>query len=347
VRIGERSASSWVAARTHPASYPGDHPPTAFALVDDRVAELVWSAPSDLDAIDIVGDGSLAQVLADRGLPPVADRVPVLTYGGNRNPATLELKLRHYQYKSPGRGTVLPVMPARVRGLDVVAGGLSSQGYLFADLYSDETTRDTELDVHVLLLDDDQLRVMNESEGTHSGQYDVAMLGGASLGGPTASVAVTSVLAYVGTAPVFISPILGTPIALSAVQARGRRLPQFDNVGILAHALEACDLVAEVRAVVAAGSDDAPSDSRDVADQLMRYLNGQWWYRHHTGSRRVRSCERLEERVVRRLAESSAKVPGREQLAGLQRVLPPDVAPRPDATLRLGRAVVSNEPPWR
>jgi hypothetical protein len=222
------------------------------------------------------------------------------------------------------------------------AGGLSSQGYLFADLYSDESTQDTELDVHVLLLDDDQLRVMHESEGMHTDQYDVALLGGASLVGPTAPEGVISVLAYVGTVPVFVSPRLGTPIALSAVRARGRRLPEFDNVGMLTHALEACDLVAEVRSVVTAGTDNAPTDAHDVADQLMRYLNGQWWYRHHTSDRRIRLCERLEARIMERLAQFSATVSGRERLAGLQRVLSPDAALRPDLTLRLGHALRSN-----
>ncbi len=343
--MSERSAAaSWVAARTHPASYPGEHPAAAFALVDDRVAELVWTAP-DLDAVDVPGNGSLAELLAERGLPSIAERVPVLTYGGNRNPATLELKLRHYHYRSPGRGTVLPVLPARVQGLDVVAGGLSSQGYLFADLYSDETTQDTELDVHVLLLDDDQLRVMHESEGTHTGQYDVALFGGVSLVGPTAPAGAISALAYVGTVPVFVSPLLGTPIALSAVRARGRRLPEFDNVGMLAHALQTCGLLDEVRSVVTAGTDDAPTDAHDVADQLMRYLNGQWWYRYHTGDRRIRSCERLEARIVERLTLSSATVAGRERLPGLQRVLPVAAALRPDPTLRLGYTLGSNGVP--
>jgi hypothetical protein len=336
----ERSAAaSWVAARTHPASYPGEYPAAAFVLIDDDVAELRWPESPALDALLVAGGGSLADLLAERGLPSIAERIPVMAYGGNRNPATLELKLRHYEYRSHGQGIVLPVLPARVRGLDVVGGGLSSQGYLFADLYSDEATRDTELDIHVLLLDDDQVRVMHESEGTDTGQYDVALFRSADLVAPTGSAGVVPVLAYVGTVPVFVSPALGTPLALSAVRARGRRLPEFDNVGMLAHALEACDLVAEVGSVVTAGTGGVPTGARDVADQLMRYMNGQWWYRRHTGDRRIRSCERLEVLIVERMRQFSATMSGNERLAGLQQVLPPDAALRPDPALRIGHAL--------
>jgi len=335
--VSERSAaSSWIAARTHPGSYPGEHPESAFALVDTDVVALAWANPPDLAGIGLAASGSLAGLLAERGLPALADRVPVLAYGGNRNPATLELKLRHYHYSSPGCGIVLPVLRARLRGFDVVAGGLSSQGYLFADLHGDESTRDVELDVHVLLLDDDQLRVMHESEGTATGQYDVVVLGGTSLVGPTAAEGALAVLAYVGTAPVVVSPLTGTPLALSTVRARGRRLPEFDCVGMLAHVLEGMDVLAEVDAVVA-GTGAAPTDARELAAELMRYLNGQWWYRKHTGDRRLRACERLEELLVERLRRNATGKPHR--LAGVERVLSPEAALRPDPTLRLGHAL--------
>ena len=335
--MSERTAAtSWIAARTHPASYPGEHPPSAFALVDTEIVALEWTDPPDLAGISFAAGGPLARVLAERGLPALEHRVPVLAYGGNRNPATLELKLRHYNYRSPGLGIVLPVLQARLCRLDVVAGGLSSQGYLYADLHSDESTSDVELDVHVLLLDDDQLRVMHESEGTATGQYDVAVLGGISLVGPTAAEGALAVLAYMGSTPVFVSPLTGTPLALSAVRARGRRLPEFDCVGMLAHALEAIDVLADVDAVVTP-TGAASGDARELAAELMRYLNGQWWYRRHTGDRRLRACERLEALLVERLRHYSTGKPRR--LAGLERVLSPEAAFRPDPTLRLGHAL--------
>ncbi len=116
--IERTAASSWRAARSIRGLYPGDHPASAFALVDDEVADLT-------PAHALAGGGTLADELAARGLPPIEDRIPVLAYGGNRNPATLALKLDHYGYRSPGRGTVLPVLTARLTGLEVVAGGLS------------------------------------------------------------------------------------------------------------------------------------------------------------------------------------------------------------------------------
>jgi hypothetical protein len=159
------------------------------------------------------------------------------------------------------------------------------------------------------------------------------------LVGPAAAEGTVSVLTYVGTVPAFASPTLGSPIALSAVRASGRRLPEFDNVGMLAHVLEACDLVADVRSVVTAGTGEAPTDARDIAGQLMRYLNGQWWYRHHTGDARVRACERLEARIVERMNRSRAVRSGAEGLAGLKTILSADAAVRPDSTLRLDRVL--------
>lgn len=347
------AVSSWYAARTHPHTYPGDHPESGFALVDDAVAALRWTAPPDPGSLELGGGPPLNVLLADRGLPPAEDRVPVLAYGGNRNPATLALKLRHYGYRPPGRGVVLPVLTARLGGLDVVAGGLSSQGYLFADLYGDETTRDSELAVHVLLPDHEQLRVLHESEGVGTGTYDVAVLGGVTLDGPTPAEGTVPVLAYLGRVPVFVSPRLGAPLALAAIRARGRGLPEFDCVGMLAHALEAVDLVAEVGAVVGAGSEQRsvravpPVDPLDVAAELMRFLNGQWWYRHHTGSRRLRSCERLEATIVERLRQFSLQAPSHERLAGMGRMLSAETAYRPDQALRLGHALGRSDAPSR
>jgi hypothetical protein len=331
--------SNWEAARSHPFTYPGTHPAGGFALVDDVVHDLVWQAPPQ--AASIVVDGAstlLDDILSERGLPTLQDRYPVLTYGGNRNPATLTLKLQHYGYASPGKGIVLPVLPARIRGFDAVAGGLSSQGYLYADMYADDRTADTELFVHVLLLDSDQLRVMHDSEGVRSDLYDVVELDcvGFVQDGQRFGF---SAMAYVGVDPVVISELLDSPIAFEAVKASGRNLPEFETTAMLAHVLEAIGAVDEVRAVVGAGlknPDDALKTPREVASELMRYLNGQWWYRQHTDQRRLLACENLETSLRARLLTTSRTSSTRELVSESGRFLSADEAYEPDPASKFG-----------
>lgn len=290
-------AASWEAARTHPHTYPGRHPEGAFALVDGMV-HVLTGTPTEVR----LAAAPLDRLLTDRGLPVLAHRFPVLAYGGNRNPATLALKLEHYGYRSPGRGTVLPVLTATLDGYDVVGAALSGQGYLYGDLVP---APGTTLAVHVLLLDDDQLRVLHDSEGVRAGFYDVGVLDSVQLG-PDAIAA----MAYLARAPSFVSPTLGRPLAYSAVRATGRTLPAFDPLPMLAHALDSTDLLAEVAAVVRPGAappvpgDDA--DALDVAAELLRYLNGQWWFRRHTGLPGLRAATALQRRIDEVLLACSA-----------------------------------------
>jgi hypothetical protein len=225
--------SSWEAARSHPFTYPGTHPAGGFALIDDAVHDVIWHEPPHPESIGLGAAGAmLDDILSERRLPALQHRYPVLTYGGNRNPATLRLKLEHYGYTSPGDGTVLPVLPARIRGFDAVAGGLSSQGYLYADMYADDRTADTELFVHVLLLDADQLRVMHDSEGVRSDLYGVVALDGVEFVQDSQRFGF-SAMAYLGVDAVVISKLLDSPIAFEAVMAsgRGRRRAQGSGRG--------------------------------------------------------------------------------------------------------------------
>ena len=329
--------SNWEAARTHPFTYPGTHPAGGFALIDDVVNDVIWHEPPRVESIGLgTSDILLNKILSDRRLPALQDRYPVLTYGGNRNPATLKLKLQHYGYTSPGVGTVLPVLPAQIRGFDAVAGGLSSQGYLYADMYADERTIDTELFVHVLLLDADQLRVMHDSEGVRSDLYDVMALDDVQIVQDSQRFTF-SAMAYLGVDPVLVSHLLDSPIAFEAVRASGRNLPEFETTAMLAHVLEAIGAVDEVRAVVSAGL-ESPNEGlaspRDVASEFMRYLNGQWWYRQHTGQRRLLACERLETSLRARLLNTSRTSSTRELVNEFGRFLDADEAYKPDPAFK-------------
>ena len=137
-------------------------------------------------------------------------------------------------------------------------------------------------------------------------------------------------LVYLGTAPVFVSPTLGDPLAFAAVRARNRRLPAFGCLKMLAHALEALDLVEATAAVVAPGRGSA--DATEVAAELMCYLNGQWWWRRHTQTPRLPACDALEALIVERIA-TSCIAPG-AALPGVKEVLTAHPAPRRAGTPR-------------
>ncbi|MCB0964921.1 MAG: hypothetical protein KDA98_16715 [Acidimicrobiales bacterium] len=284
---GGSTVHEWEAARSHPHTYPGACPAGSFVMVDEAVHRLVV-APAGLGASTVdFGESTVAleQLLEDRGLARIEDRVPVVAYGGNRNPGTIALKCRHYDYRSPGEGDVFVALRATMRGVDVVAGGLSDQGYLYADLFVAPEVADTEVDVWVLLLDREGLRMIHDSEGVTMGAYVCARFGGLQVDGVAGEV---EGLAYAGALPVFRSPELDGPMAFASVSARGRVLSEFATVDMLDHALGALGLRQRAGELVGVG------DHAELGAQVMKFLNGQFWYRRNTGDRRIESAEALE-----------------------------------------------------
>jgi hypothetical protein len=91
--------------------------------------------------------------------------------------------------------------------------------------------------------------------------------------------------------------------------------------------------------VVGAGlknPDDALKTPREVASELMRYLNGQWWYRQHTDQRRLLACENLETSLRARLLTTSRTSSTRELVSESGRFLSADEAYEPDPASKFG-----------
>lgn len=321
----ETPVDLWRPARLYPQTYPGDCPPGGYVLRGDTVHPLVSTGEGDLAAL--AGDHwrPLDDFLAERGDAPLAERVPVLAYGANRNPATLRIKLDNYG----GAGSV-PVLAGFLPGADVVACGLHGHGYLYGELVLDaEVVGRTALDVRVLLLDDDQLRVMNDSEGLRSGMYSLAVVEGVIVHGVTDSVAP---LAYLAGERAWVSPQLGSPIAYSEIHAKGRQLPAMSGSEILEHVLEVLDLGGEVCAATGI-------DREDLLEELPKYLNGQWWYAFHTGDRPVAGYRRVLDLFAEAMAASCAPVRTLDRLRPRGALLDPAAAYSPDATHRWDAAL--------
>ena len=276
-------ADTWPAARTHPHTYPGATPDHDYALVDGIVHRLRFADPDDLTTAEIrQAGGGWARVddeLARRRLPLLGDRYAVLAYGSNRNPANLALKMSHYGYRSPGVGLVMPMVRARVRAAEAVAAGFSDQGFFYAGLLlgsgPDDPTADA-LDLWLNLVDVDQLRVLHESEGVGAGFYRAGVIDSVQLLELRAEV---SAFVYLLDSAVPVERSTSMPLAFAHVDASGRQIPALGQTELFARLLPDPALTERLAALT--GIEPAPM--RSFAPELMKYLNGQWWYSRNTG----------------------------------------------------------------
>jgi hypothetical protein len=279
----------WKPARQFPETYPGDCPSHSYFIMDDRVFPLQFEDLRDFSSSYLVqADGRhqlIDSLLTSLGLPVLADRYANLAYGANRNPATLHIKFLNYGYQSPGTGLAVPVLAGKLRGADIVAGGLSGQGYLYGDLLVEsELTQNTVIEAWIALLDDDQMRAINDSEGVGGGTYDLAQFPGFTIEGSDQEIAP---LGYAGSFPIFISPKLGKPLSFSGVKASNRSLPAMTPLEMFNHLLDVFDIRQTV-------SDHTGLDNGEsLAIELAKYMNGQWWYQFNTGDEPIRGYQRI------------------------------------------------------
>lgn len=283
--------ADWPPARAFPLTYPGRTPGSDYVLLDDRVHPIRFVDGDEPSSAQVLGDSgrwsSLDEQLVARGHPVLADRFPIATYGANRNPGTLAIKLEHHGYRSPGQGRAVPVLRGWLRDAEALAGGISPQGYLFADLQlghehftaegssserggADVVTADR-IEVWINLVDDRVLQILHESEGVGSAQrgYAVARLPTIELAGVNASV---DALGYVTGRPTLTLPRTRRPIAFAAIPAQGRTLPALTQVEMFDELLDQFELRQQL----------PPADGRQ-AERVITTLNEHWWHRHNGG----------------------------------------------------------------
>ncbi len=324
----------WKPARQFPETYPGDRPDHHYLILDDRVFALQFEDPQDFGSGFVEqADGRPKRVdslLTGRGLPTLTERFASLAYGANRNPATLHIKFLNYEYRSPGQGLAVPVLRGRLRSADVVAGGLSGQGYMYGDLLIEsEHTRHTVVEAWVALLDEDQLRVINDSEGVSaaSGAYVLAQFPGYRIGGCDQEIAP---IGYAGSFPIFMAPSFGTPISFASVEAANRSLPAMTPREMFDHLLDVFAIRQEVSKLTGLDNDES------LAAELAKYMNGQWWYRFNTRDEPIpgyRQVVRLLDELIQANSEnvSTAEIKRKQGL-----VLPREASYPPDKAMTLG-----------
>jgi hypothetical protein len=319
--------SQWQSARMFPETYPGTCPPGHYLLLDGAVLEV----SSGRDGFDVIVDGkprSLDLFLMELGLPPLAERYPVLAYGANRNPASLESKLLNHGYAGPHR--CIPVLAATLADAEVVACRLFGQGYFFGEILLDSPfSAGVELEVRVDLVDREALRVLNDSEGILEGRYTAAVVPGVEVTGVAES---RLSMGYVANSDVFSSPLLGTPLAFSSIGARSRRIPAMTAREILSHALDRLGLRQAVSELTGLRPDAS------LAQELSKYLNGQWWYQFNTGDEPLAGYTEVLRLFAEAVAGSSLGSRTLDRLEAQGRLLTANVAYDPDPSLLWGRA---------
>ena len=151
--------------------YPGDRPSGSYITYGDEVVDL----PNGFTEFMLAAD----EMLRNRGLPGMDERIPVLAYGANAAPDRLRKKMAKFGQELQDELQVVPHCSAVVK--DTIAGwhGRPSQaGGAFAELIHDETTRGVDLRAHVAFLTQEQLAVISTTEGATYSLADVdALLG--------------------------------------------------------------------------------------------------------------------------------------------------------------------------
>ncbi|MFS2294967.1 MAG: hypothetical protein FWJ90_20105 [Actinomadura sp.] len=293
---GPEEIGHWRPARSFPDHYPGDCPDYDYLLLNDRVHPLVHEGGGDF-SVPGCDAGSLNALLSKLGLPSMEERVAVVAYGANRNPATLHIKLNGYGYRPPnGTDLCIPVLRSTLEDADVAACGLHGQGYLYGELLLDsEHCRGTTLDARVLMVDADQLGVLNDSEGIRQGQYKPARIPEVRI---TALDEPVTALGYVAAAHTWLSPVHGAPLGFTSVPASGRRYPSMTATQSLDHVMSTLGLRAEVASL------SGLADDERLASDLAKYLNGQWWYGFNTGRPPIPGYGRIMDLFRERMGES-------------------------------------------
>lgn len=267
------SIESWKPARYFPESYPGESPNSSYLYCDNLVLPIDYESGYGFQVFNSSENPkNLNEFLLNNNLPVLEDRFPIIAYGANRNPATISIKLKNYKYKSSRIKEVIPMLKGVLQNADVVASGLHGQGYFYGDLLlNSKFAAGCSIEIWISLLDKDQLRVMNDSEGIKSKLYSLAWIDDVFLSDTKKKL---RSLVYVSNEPILI--LNSEPVAFNQVKANNRRIPSMNALEMLDTFLEAFNLKKETSKI-----SGIPIDSQ-FASELMKYLNGQWWYQFNT-----------------------------------------------------------------
>lgn len=148
------------APRDDALSYPGSRPNSSYLFFKNDIypIKMIQNKPLSQSTV-LLPDGSEPlldeQLLKWKSLP-MDDRYVIIGYGSNANPAQLSVKFKD-------NSEPIPVIRGIMRGYDVVFSPLvASYGAIPATI---EKSIGTEVEIWINFLDEEQIRIMDKSEG--------------------------------------------------------------------------------------------------------------------------------------------------------------------------------------
>lgn len=192
------------------------------------------------------GVEKLSRFLSRHQLTPLHKRIGVLAFGANRNPDNIAWKLNRYgnHHDVTKHGAII-VLPAKVRNADIVAANLFYSGHFYGDLLLyHPMSQGTTVEACVQLIDLQQLHAIHRSEDVpEPGRMEadfwgcgLSEIGNIDLVSP--HVESITVLGYVSSTSIFVSPILGQPVAFENVSATGRSITSLAQRQMFHHLME-------------------------------------------------------------------------------------------------------------
>ena len=207
------------APRKDPKSYPGKRPETSYLFSsDDGVIPIKMIDGKKLED-SVINDNTLDDELHNRKTIPIKDRYLIVGYGSNVNPAQLK-------YKFNGINNVFPVLKGKMNNFDIVyANSFTKYGYVPATITSSPGTT---VDVWANLLDENQLELMDKTEGRDK-KYWLAKLDGELI--LENGEHISPVYSYVSTRGVMT--INENPLRLTGIAASHKKFEGFNQTEIL------------------------------------------------------------------------------------------------------------------
>jgi len=219
-----KDRTEFKSSHDHPFEYPGEPPDHSFTTDGEKVMLTITQGVTETEegekkAVFQIADPETGEMrdldsyLENIGVPTMADRIPVVAYGANANPASL---FRKFNFGDEGNSELLlvPVIKATRKGSEIAwSRRLGARGRQYADMVTSDKVEDTEVNIAVNFLTHDQLALMHSSEKA----YDIVEQGVVELEG-----GITIPAFYYSATSGEVYGVEGVPVAVSAIKATNR-----------------------------------------------------------------------------------------------------------------------------
>ncbi|MCL2280670.1 hypothetical protein FWC31_02185 [Candidatus Saccharibacteria bacterium] len=203
--------------RQGPLDYPGKRPDTHY-ITDGEQVTLLNNDPA-------LAIQEIEEYLRQHNLPGLDERIPVLAYGANASPGSLEDKFSRYDLSETGMPEqeiqTTPCIFAELTDHDVVWHGRPGQvGGYFAELYKGDEVRGTKVQVAIQFLTKEQMAIMHTTEGA---TYEFASIGAMDFG----KHRFNQVVSYIAREASVLLDEQGKPISVDGIKREGSTLATY------------------------------------------------------------------------------------------------------------------------